>query len=158
MENPIDAGYSDNIYVKTYDGLNTKIIERSFKNLDPFTFLYKYPGPLIHINGDNTIFVERGTQTKDLYISLDYPAALELIVKPKESAGFTILPYGIPIHLGDMFIKFRVSCSMNFFEGSYDLEWTTLNDLIPAFYTPIKKSIVRVTAVKRKFTNLLKIF
>lgn len=38
--------------VKTYDGFKKEIIEKSYKNLDPWTFTYTYPGPLITINDD----------------------------------------------------------------------------------------------------------
>lgn len=45
-------GNADNIYIRTYDGLNKKIIQRSFLNLDPANFYYSYPGPLITVNSN----------------------------------------------------------------------------------------------------------
>lgn len=38
--NPIEKGESDFFYIRTYDGLNLRIIERNFANLDPFKFSY----------------------------------------------------------------------------------------------------------------------
>lgn len=55
--NPTDPGLSDSIEIKTYDGTNKLVIERSFRNLDPFTFVYAYPGPLIKVNNDQDITV-----------------------------------------------------------------------------------------------------
>ena len=42
--NPTNYGQSGNFYVRTYDGLNSKIIQRNYRNLDPFSFYYSYPG------------------------------------------------------------------------------------------------------------------
>ena len=50
IENPVNRGRSGNFFVSTYDGLNKKIIERSYKNTDPFSFLFDYPGSLISVN------------------------------------------------------------------------------------------------------------
>ena len=67
LANPPDEGSINNIIIKTYDGFNKEIIEKSYINLDPWTFNYTYPGPLITINNDQLITVERGTQTVDLW-------------------------------------------------------------------------------------------
>jgi len=37
---------------------------------------------------------------------------------------------------------------MNFNDGLFSLDWLTLNDLIPAFYTPIKTTYVNVTSAR----------
>ena len=79
-----------------YDGFNKKVLQRSYHNLDPFYFSYVYSGPLISVNGDSNIVVERGTQTKDLYISFVYPSALNLTFIPKIST-FSLLPKEIKI-------------------------------------------------------------
>lgn len=52
IENPVEPGITDSIIVKSYDGFNKKVLERSYNNLDPFEFTYSYPGPLITVNGD----------------------------------------------------------------------------------------------------------
>lgn len=67
VANPPDEVTIDNILIKTYDGFKKEIVEKSYKNLDPWTFSYKFPGPLITINNDEVITVERGTQTKDMW-------------------------------------------------------------------------------------------
>ena len=61
IDSPLDEVTSDNFIVRTYDGNNKKIIQRSYENLDPFYKTYKYPGPLIIINQDKEIEVARGT-------------------------------------------------------------------------------------------------
>lgn len=53
--NPIEEGITDFLYVRTYDGLNFKIIERNFANLDPFKYTFKFPGPLIKVNSEKDI-------------------------------------------------------------------------------------------------------
>ena len=60
VENPILSGKIDNIFVVVYDGFNNIIIEKSYQNLDPFRFEYVYPGPLITVNKEEDIVVERG--------------------------------------------------------------------------------------------------
>lgn len=52
---------TDFLYIRTYDGLNYKIVERNFANLDPFKYYYTYPGPLIIVNSDELLTIERGT-------------------------------------------------------------------------------------------------
>jgi histone deacetylase 6 len=61
VANPPDEITTDNLLVKTYDGFKKEIIAKSFANLDPFQFTFHFPGPLIKINGDQPIIVERGT-------------------------------------------------------------------------------------------------
>lgn len=61
VANPPDEVTIENIYIKTYDGQKKEIVEKSYRNLDPWTFAYKFPGPLITINEDQLITVERGT-------------------------------------------------------------------------------------------------
>jgi hypothetical protein len=99
--NPIDPGTADNIILKTYDGFNKKVLERSFNNLDPFIFSYTYPGPLISVNNDNPIRVQIGTQSSAIPITLDYPCALNLTFVPT-TPGFSINPLQIPLTLGQI--------------------------------------------------------
>lgn len=61
IDSPIDEVKSDSMFVRSYDGFTREIIQRTFENLDPFKFDFKYPGPLIIVNEDKTIYVERGT-------------------------------------------------------------------------------------------------
>lgn len=141
--NPITNGSCDNINVRTYDGMNKKIIERSFENLDPFNFFYTYPGPLIRVNNANDIYVERGTQTEDLYFSFEYPCRLNITLKAY-IPGFSMIPYENAISVGVVKKKFRLSVPMNFYDGTYYIEWETINDLT-MYYTPLKKTTVVVT-------------
>ena len=61
IENPIYNTSADTIGVFVYDGFNDKVIARSYTNLDPFSFIYSYLGPLITVNNNEDIIVERGT-------------------------------------------------------------------------------------------------
>lgn len=59
--NPTEIGSTDPIIIKLYDGFNKNIISRTFYNIDPSDFSFSVPGPLITVNGNSTIIVERGT-------------------------------------------------------------------------------------------------
>ncbi|KAL4499934.1 hypothetical protein ABPG72_015283 [Tetrahymena utriculariae] len=142
--NPTFQGITDNFYVSSYDGINQIIIDRSYINLDPFSFNYVYPGPLIHVNNDQGIQLYPGTQTVDLYITLDFPSLLELSIKPNILPGFKVIPFDIPIHLGQTSIPFRISCPQQIFSGTYTLEWLTLQDYVPPIYTPIQTSQITI--------------
>lgn len=110
MLNPTEVGAIDPIIIKLYDGFNKNIISRTFYNIDPSDFSFSVPGPLITVNGNSTIIVERGTQTEDLYITVDYPCALNLTLTPTITQdGITIIPEAISLSLGDLHAKFRVS-------------------------------------------------
>jgi len=61
MLNPTEVGAIDPIIIKLYDGFNKNIISRTFYNIDPSDFSFSVPGPLITVNGNSTIIVERGT-------------------------------------------------------------------------------------------------
>lgn len=80
------------MYIFSYNSLNKVILERSYKNLDPFSFKYDYLGPLITVNEDKGIYfiiffkniklkkctdiiVQRGSFTEILSITLDYPSS-----------------------------------------------------------------------------------
>jgi histone deacetylase 6 len=92
IQNPTETGASDTIIIKTYDGVNNIILERSYWNLDPASFIYTIPGPMISVNNNNTIIVERGTQSADIPISLVYPCALNLTIVPTTAPGVLIIP------------------------------------------------------------------
>ncbi|CAD8173591.1 unnamed protein product [Paramecium pentaurelia] len=153
IANPSDEVTIDQILVKTYDGFKKQIIEKSYKNLDPWTFTYKFPGPLITINDDSVITVERGTQTKDLWFKVAYPCALDLIFTP--ISELTIIPNKIKLSLTDLQQKFRVSASQTLQPGTYYITWKVSGELsdIP-YYTPVKKSTVKVTNNKNIRVNV----
>ncbi|CAD8123188.1 unnamed protein product [Paramecium sonneborni] len=153
IANPSDEVTIDQILVKTYDGFKKQIVEKSYKNLDPWTFTYKFPGPLITINDDSIITVERGTQTKDLWFKVAYPCALDLVFTP--ISELTIVPSQIKLSLTDLQQKFRVSASQTLQPGTYYITWKVTGELpdIP-YYTPVKKSIVKVTNNKNIRVNV----
>lgn len=100
--NPPDEITVDNMLVKTYDGFKQEIVEKSYKNLDPWVFSYVFPGPLITFNDDQAITVERGTQTKDLWLKVAYPCALNLIYSGTAASGLEVIPGKIKLNLGDL--------------------------------------------------------
>jgi len=143
VDNPIDEVSTDNLVIRTYDGVNKKVIERSFENLDPFYKSYQYPGPLIIINNDEPIIVAKGTQSGDIPIYIEGIAALNLTLVP-DTPGFQILPFNIPIQIGELYSYFRISVAKDFTDGEYQVNWTIKGELIPPIYTPIKPIIVKV--------------
>lgn len=150
INNPPLLGSIASITVLTYDAFNKYIIERSYPNLDPFSFNYSYSGPLITVNDDEDIIVERGTQTQDLYISLDYPCALYLNFSTS-TTEFSLFPSFIYMNLGDLRAVFRVSVPMSLTEGTYYIVWVTQgDDAVSPLYTPLKKTKVLVTNLKSK--------
>lgn len=143
--NPVDEIESSYFYIKTYDGFKKKIIERSFYNLDPFFYKYTYAGPLIKVNNDQSLTVEAGTQSADLLIELDRLAAIDIIVKPSSLPGISFIPYQVPVRIGQKTATIRVSVSESYQAGDYLIEWKTLNDQIPPYYSPIKPMKLTVT-------------
>ena len=155
IDNPPLSGTTDDLTIMTYDGFNKRIIERSFPNLDRFSFIYSYSGPLITVNGDNDIIVEKGTQTKDLYITIEYPCAVNLTFNTTVTS-FSLSPSQIYMNRGDLQSTFRVSVPVSLSEGTYYIIWGFYgdgNDL----YTPLKKTKVVVTNLKSKIYNIYNI-
>ena len=146
--NPLDQVQSSYFYIKTYDGFRKKIIERSFFNLDPFFFTYSFAGPTVSVNGDQPISVEAGTQTVDLWITMDRLSSLDIIVKPSSIPGISFIPFQVPIGVGEKQAKIRVSVSQSFAEGDYLIEWKILKDLIPPYYSPVRPTKLTVTKKK----------
>lgn len=157
IENPLDEIQSHTMFVRTYDGFTREIIQRSFENLDPFDFKYKYPGPLIIVNEDKTIYVERGTQTRDLYIECTEIMALNLTFIPA-TPGFTFIPEPLEMKVGQIRTKFRVSVPMGFPDGEYYVNWITKGDQTPNIYTPIKKTRIIITKQTSKILAHFSIF
>ena len=147
IDNPPLAGATNELTVITYDGFNKHIIERSFPNLDPFNYAYTYSGPLIVVNDDLDIIVERGTQSNDLTIKLDYPCALNLNFSTSITT-LSLYPSVIFMNLGDLQSVFRVTVPVSLTEGTYFITWVTRGDQIPPLYTPLKKTKVIVTNLK----------
>jgi len=133
LTNPIYNGQSDVIYVKTYDGVNFRIIQGSYKNLDPFSFYYVYPGPLVTVNDNQDIHVNRGTASVLIQITVDYPCALNLTFKPV-AAQFSIIPLLSPMNLVMVQVNFQVSVPKATYTGNYSLEWETLGDSFQRFW------------------------
>ena len=144
IKNPLDQIVTESFFIRTYDGSTRQIIQRSFENLDPVKLNFTYPGPLIIVNNDQPIFVEKGTQTRDLYLIITEIAALNLTFVPA-TPGFSFVPTQIKLNIGEVTAKFRVSIPEGFEEGEYTVEWTTLGDQSPPIYTPIKKTTVVIT-------------
>lgn len=96
------------------------------------------------MNEDKTIYVERGTQTRDLYIECTEIMALNLTFIPA-TPGFTFIPEPLEMKVGQIRTKFRVSVPMGFPDGEYYVNWITKGDQTPNIYTPIKKTRIIIT-------------
>ena len=143
--NPLDPATSSYFYIKSYDGFKKQIIERSFYNLDPYFFTYTLLGPTIIINNDAPLIIEAGTQSVDIWITLNILSNLNIIVKPNSYPGISFIPYQISIGVGENSAKIRVSVSESFSQGDYQIEWKIIKDLIPSYFSPIKPTKLTVT-------------
>ena len=144
VPNPLTEMLASSITAKTYDGLNFKVLDSSYANTSPTRVRYSYPGPLIIVNNDQMIYVERGTVSKDIPVQLSYPAALNLTLVP-QADDFTFMPYTVNINMGDLRNSFRIAVHESIPATAYVMTWATQGDTIPAFYTPIQASVVMVT-------------
>ena len=87
--------------IKTYDGLNKKIIDSSYPNLAPNKLTYAYGGPLITINNDETVVIRSGVMSEAIPISLAYPSALNITITPN-SINLSVEPFTIDFSIGDL--------------------------------------------------------
>ncbi|KAL4470166.1 hypothetical protein ABPG72_009091 [Tetrahymena utriculariae] len=153
--NPINPGSTNPIIIKAFDGFNNNIISQTFFNIDPSFFNFKVPGPFISVNANQIIIVERGTQSKDLQVSLVYPCALNLTLIPQVSQqGITVIPSQLPLLLGNLTSTFRVSVDEGVNGGNYYIYWSIQGEQNPPLYTPMQKTQVQVTAYKNIRINV----
>lgn len=156
IQNPINAGSIGQFIIKTYDGYNRLILERSYENLNPLEFSYVIKGLPVIINSDKTVEVQTSTQSDLIYIVLENPSFLNLTFKAY-TTGFTIIPSSISLPVGMVSASFRVSIPKGFAIGIYYILWETLND--PSLrYTPLRKTVVSVVDNKIQQISVLNIF
>jgi histone deacetylase 6 len=144
VTNPLTEVTARSIIVETYDGFNKVIADRSYYNLNPTRYTYTYPGPLITVNNDETVFVERGTMSAPVPITLDFPCALNLTLVP-ECEGFSFVPSSIDLSVGEVLEDFRISVPKDTNNNDFIINWTINGELKPLHYTPIAKSRFEVT-------------
>lgn len=133
---PLTEVYANFITVKIYDGINFKLLSRTYPNLSPNRMTYTYAGPLIIINHDEIFTVSAGTMSEFIPITLDYPCALNLTLVPYAS-GFTILPHKISLQTGDVYKDFRISVPSSTKNDTYFIYWTTVGEIEPLYYVVI---------------------
>ena len=141
---PLREVNAGNIIIKLYDGLNYKLLARTYANLSPTRFNFVYPGPLIVINNDSPIAISSGSMSGFIPVTLSYPCALNLTLIPL-SKDFTFLPYQIPLQVGDTFQEFRISIPSNTKNNTYFITWTTLGEIEPAYYVSIIPTTIYVS-------------
>ena len=144
LPNPLYDILADYITVEVADTFHSLILARSYPNLDPNRFQYTYPGPLLIVNDNKKFYVRRGTYSKFIFITLDYPAALNLTLTPK-SESFVFVPEQISLFVGDMKASFRVSVPFDTEDKEYIISWGIAGEMEPAYYTPLLKSKFEVT-------------
>lgn len=156
IQNPINAGSIGQFIIKTYDGYNRLILEKSYYNLNPLEFSYVIKGLPVIINSDMTVEVQTSTQSDMIYIVLENPSFLNLTFKAY-TTGFTIIPSSISLNVGMVSASFRVSIPKGFAIGIYYILWETLND--PSLkYTPLRKTVVSVVDNKIQQISVVNIF
>ncbi len=144
INNPVYAGSSGYISVKTYDGFDQVILESTYPNLQPIGYTFSWPGPLVIINGDNDITVIRGTRTVPIDITMSYPCALNLTYRP--TTTLSLIPFNIGFSQTQIQVTFQISVPIDQNVNTYYIEWSVDGDIIPAYYTPIRKTTVYVVA------------
>lgn len=144
IENPLDALNSKMQYIKTYDGVERNILQRTFGNLDITNTTFSYKGPVLSVNNDDPIYVEKGTQTVDLYIKSSEIMALNQTLVPTNS-DIEFVPTQIQANIGLNMFKFRTSVPQATSAGNYTVTWQTKGDLADPMYTPLKKTIIIIT-------------
>lgn len=144
INNPVYAGSSGYISVKTYDGFNQVILESTYPNLQPIGYTFTWPGPLVIINDDADITVVRGTRTDPIKITMSYPSALNLTYRP--TTTLSLIPFNIGFAQSSIQVFFQISVPNDQNVNTYYIEWSVDGDIIPAYYTPIRKTTVYVVA------------
>jgi len=143
VPNPQQQMTARSIIVKTYDGFNSKILDSTYINLSPTSFSYTFPGPLITINQDRDIAVQRGTATQLIPVELVSPCALNLTLTPL-LPGLTVTPQVVDMTLGQTVAYFRISAAQTTATKNYTMVWTTTGEVVPRYYTPLPKLVVSV--------------
>ena len=139
VQNPRSEITSKTTIVKTYDGLNKQIIDRSYANLNPNRFVYKYPGPLIGVNNDEVLQLNPGRMSDVLTIDFDYPCALNLTLVPSTD-DMVFEPYNIETYVGMKSAEFQISVPSDSEIKEYVIDWEVLGDVVPSYYTDISKT------------------
>ena len=132
------------IMVRSYDGFKKKVIETSYPNLDQGHLSFEFPGPLIRVNGDQKIVVPRGTESPDIFFSVNYPVRINLRFVPTFTGNMTIVPQVVLFKIMSTSTKFRLQVPQNLKVGSYEIVWTTFGELDVPFYTAIHMTTVEV--------------
>ena len=140
---PLTEVYAGFITVKVYDGVNFKLLSRTYPNLSPNRLRFTYAGPLIVINNDKAFTVTAGTMSEYIPITLDYPCALNLTLIPV-AAGFSLLPSKVQLQTGDVIKYFRVSVPKDSKNETFYIYWTIHGEIEPNYYVPILPTEVKV--------------
>lgn len=143
VSNPVYEVTTPPITIKTYDRLNKIILDSSYTNLSPFPLSYSYPGPVIHINNDTPITLEIGTVSPYIQITVDEPCGLSLTLIP-ESDELYFLPSSVSLSRGKLSTSFQVGAPSGLESIESYITWTILGDIESGYYTPIKKTKVKL--------------
>jgi histone deacetylase 6 len=157
VPNPISEITARSITVSTYDGLNKQILQRTYPNLNPTSFKYTFPGPVIRVNNDVSFTVDRGTMSDFIPIALDFPCSLNLTLTPSSMSGLTFVPAVVSLGLGEVVEYFRVSVPQSKDPGTYFISWTVEGDVDPPYYTPLSKTkftVVKTGGVKVQINEI----
>lgn len=133
---PLTEVYAGFILIKLYDGINEKLLARTYSNLSPNRMRFNYAGPLIVVNHDQVFNITAGTMSHFIPISLDYPCALNLTLIPS-AEGFSITPSKIFLQTGDTIQYFRISVPKDCKNSTFYIYWQTFGEIEPNYYVPI---------------------
>ena len=144
VPNPLAEVESSSINVKVYDGYKQKLIASSYSNMNPNRLTYSYPGPVIYINNFELFYLEMGTFSQEIPVTLDYPCSLNLTLTPY-SQGFSFVPQEVTLVTGSMLNSFKVGAPEGIQDKEYIITWSIAGETLPTHYTPILKSFFVVT-------------
>lgn len=80
-------------------------------------------------------------------VTVESPCVLNLQLNPS-ALTFSIFPSIINIPIGTTSTYFNISIPQQLTEGQQTIYWSLDNELDPLLYTPVKRTIVYITANK----------
>lgn len=155
INNPDDDGDTFAFVISNYDSLNYQVLGRTYSTLNPASFYYTYDGSQIHVNYDRPIYLEVGTYTDTIYVTLDAPSTQSLTLTPNVLSPdiiFDVFP--LKIGLGDTQVSFRIAAPRYILQKTFYIQWAKTGDSYDATYAPLRRTpIVMVSGVFKRIVE-----
>ena len=145
--NPLDEIVSSYFKISVYNKLIKTIFYQTYNNLNNLFLEYKYPGPLLVVNNNEPVYIEKGSHSKFLNLRITEICALNLKISGHLNM-INLNPLIIDFPIGEINKKFRISVPMEINEEELFFYWKILGDFDMPIYTPIKKTKIFITEKK----------